>query len=764
MEIVGSRGWVGSAWVIGLTLVLTFGCSSGARETGGQSVAEVKSASPDACRRSEDCVSGLCRAGRCAICDILDFDTDTADQVITSGQIIENRYVPAQLEIMRRHGERGLAVAAQLRGAPKNNVLISQAKFTPADVLNGSVAKPEPDDADAALSLQFPKAVCVDSLEEIDLPQARIERTDAHRASSSCAQEPKHDAATVRIPVDGRDGIDDVKVCSVGGAPLGSGSGLLRECGVRVLDTPATPVADPCQSGTDLGTLKLGKGRSDASLDIQLPSTATLCLEVEGDREHLRGLTLDGAPLTTGSGARLRQVISAGHHTLGLGASGQFGGAELRARWVSGVFEPSSVVQDDGLTLSGADELPDVVPPGSSTKLSAHVDVASERRCKDDLALRYEFRIYSPSTCSLVRGLTGIVDIQAGLGADISASWDGKDSTGKQLPDGDYLWDVQTVLGEVHGKAKNRKFHDVGSVTSPFRRVRVWGQVSPEDCRKLVRSAIAAAGITDADDRFDVTRNMLRCGADTPSACEIDFFALVNLQRRQLATAILKDTLSPAQYLAVEQDRSRKVRLADDDRSWLAAFCAGDADQDLIPDAFDQCPATPLLTATDDHGCTDSRLPPAPSHDDVRRMLDMMKIAAAPGCSRSAVPMGSRVLSASQNADRSLHLVLAKEKAASAACQVWYSLEGPARVVIGADTAVTIIEELGVGVVGPGLVPAGETDTTIEYDVAPEALGIGGRGNSQFLDWYDVSFRVRTILGNGLQSPDSAGAPVLVGR
>lgn len=754
----GKRGWVARclAPLSFLTMASSVACStstSPVEATGDASSALIE----DGCARDEDCVSGICRAGTCAVCNTLTFDSDTAEHALPHGRSLENAYTPAHLSVKRKHGKRGLGVAYRVgSGAQANNVLISQAEFTEQEILAEQVARPKLDSSSATLELQFPSPVCLASYLEVNLKSGRVEAGSLQRCASTCASDRRRDSSTLKLPIDAGDGLDSVKVCRQGSAPLGSGSHLGLECGVEVVGGGGEPVVDPCADGTEIGSLRLSRGQRTRTLPLALVQASSLCIKVEGDRSRLKAVELDGVKLEHGGRAPIRAVVAPGSHSLSVKGHADCQGAQVRVYAVPGFFDPRSVVARDGLELRAADEVPDVVPRPGSTTLSAAVSVDQQVRCDDGLSLDYEFRIYSPSTCAIVRSLRGTAKANAGATSTISAQWDGKDAAGQLVPDGDYLWTVEVALERHAGHGGRRKTSKVSKLTAPFRRVRVWGAVGVEECRDAVRTAIAASGIANPDERFDVVRNMLRCGADTPSACEIDYFTLVNLQRRESANAILEDRVSPAQYLALQYDRSRKVRRADNDRGWLAAFCAGDDDRDLVPDAFDRCPQTPPLTPTDDHGCTDNTLPEAPDRDEVRRMFGGMKVAAAPDCPRDALPRSSAVLLASQPPNRALHVALRRETRMPEGCPVWYELRGTATAAAGTSSARYVVEQSIVAIVGPGMVPSAMDATTIDYDITPEALGFAEYADDEFFEWQELNVSVRTIIGNGHRSADGA--------
>lgn len=97
--------------------------------------------------------------------------------------------------------------------------------------------------------------------------------------------------------------------------------------------------------------------------------------------------------------------------------------------------------------------------------------------------------------------------------------------------------------------------------------------------------------------------------------------------------------MTPAQYVALSRDRTRKLRTAEDDSRRARDLCEGrDSDGDWVLDNVDRCPNTPDLVATDDVGCPLTSLPPGPSQDDVVAGLGHMNLWIDPHCSNAPVP------------------------------------------------------------------------------------------------------------------------------
>ena len=131
--------------------------------------------------------------------------------------------------------------------------------------------------------------------------------------------------------------------------------------------------------------------------------------------------------------------------------------------------------------------------------------------------------------------------------------------------------------------------------------------------------------------RFQVL--LAACGGPGLDACAARVQGAINADRFLAAQRIAAQQFSPAQYLALLRDRTRKQDLLRADGG--VRFCellGHDADGDLVADERDACPGTPLLTPTDDAGCTDPTLPEAPPASLVRTALESANLLLDPGC------------------------------------------------------------------------------------------------------------------------------------
>ncbi|HEY4103804.1 MAG TPA: hypothetical protein VGM44_07930 [Polyangiaceae bacterium] len=152
-----------------------------------------------------------------------------------------------------------------------------------------------------------------------------------------------------------------------------------------------------------------------------------------------------------------------------------------------------------------------------------------------------------------------------------------------------------------------------------------------QDCANSIR---APADLTGKAQDEAYQRAIARfCSMTGSSECAIQMSARLNVEYSRIAGELLSNAISPAQFLALVRDRTRKHRAAQADANLSAALCRGeDADDDWIIDSRDHCSHTPELTATDDNGCTDSTLPEAPSADSVKTVLANTGFMYSPAC------------------------------------------------------------------------------------------------------------------------------------
>ncbi|HET9958354.1 MAG TPA: thrombospondin type 3 repeat-containing protein, partial [Polyangiaceae bacterium] len=156
--------------------------------------------------------------------------------------------------------------------------------------------------------------------------------------------------------------------------------------------------------------------------------------------------------------------------------------------------------------------------------------------------------------------------------------------------------------------------------------------------------------------------------------CEADLVAKINLDYHLAALQLASGTLSPAQYLAISRDRTRKRSVAQP----LAELCNmvnADTDGDLVPNARDACPNTPALTPTKDNGCTDTTLPSAPPASDVSKALGKITLLGSKYCQGAPAPTVPTFLKFAPFLLGWHDLVLAHVGNQPAGCPVYYHIQ-----------------------------------------------------------------------------------------
>lgn len=168
------------------------------------------------------------------------------------------------------------------------------------------------------------------------------------------------------------------------------------------------------------------------------------------------------------------------------------------------------------------------------------------------------------------------------------------------------------------------------------------------------------------------------CSAPGLSSCTNTLTARANVDYTSAARQVLAGLMTPAQYLALSRDRTRKLHSAETDtREGIKLCTAADADGDWVVDTADRCPKTPDLVATDDSGCPIAPLPAAPSADDVAKVLSKFHIALNPNCAGALVPervpAGGFYYPAYR--DRGTYILAGAVTNQPAGCPVWYEFE-----------------------------------------------------------------------------------------
>jgi len=234
------------------------------------------------------------------------------------------------------------------------------------------------------------------------------------------------------------------------------------------------------------------------------------------------------------------------------------------------------------------------------------------------------------------------------------------------------------------------------------------------------------------------------------------FVGAANADLAWLGRAVLSGSMQPAEYLARVRDRTRKMRESRKTPAMCAAFAAGDADGDLVPDADDECPDTPSLDRTDARGCPDTTpLPPAPSAAEVEKAAKALTIPVSKACVDAPSPGPASVVKAGLSPDgQSYLLAVTRASNQPAGCEVFYQVGIRMRnkaffFQMNSNTVFTRVFRERQAITGPLAQPEAMTfelrkaDTTVPWrDLTFRAVEPG-----------DISqryFHVRTVNGNGL--------------
>lgn len=253
-----------------------------------------------------------------------------------------------------------------------------------------------------------------------------------------------------------------------------------------------------------------------------------------------------------------------------------------------------------------------------------------------------------------------------------------------------------------------------------------------------------------------------RCSNPNGSACLNELRTRVNLDFTAAAIALASEQTTPAQMLATDSDRERKAKRFESDPVWAAQLCASaDDDGDLIVNASDQCPGTTALTPTNDQGCPDMTLPPAPSAADVKTALSHMGFALNSACSGAFVLPNATAgaFYRPSTLESGVFIFAGRVTNQPVGCPVWYvfdidevqlTSDPPGYVSVpGGRYLVTYMdrEESTALLARPTPVPTGY----IQFNPRPADVGSRGRLGSAPTH-VRVRFRVKVFNGGGMQS------------
>lgn len=244
------------------------------------------------------------------------------------------------------------------------------------------------------------------------------------------------------------------------------------------------------------------------------------------------------------------------------------------------------------------------------------------------------------------------------------------------------------------------------------------------------------------------------CSAPGISSCQAQLIGRANVDYTASAARMITKNFSPAQYLALSRDRSRKLRAAQEDAVVATRLCtAPDSDGDWVIDSLDRCPDTPDLTATDDEGCPVA-LPPAPSADDVARVLSSMHLIVNPRCQDAPmpgkVPAGAFYWPAFP--PRGTYILSGSVQNQLPGCPVWYEFD--IEELSGANAGFRYTVVFMDREANPNLVELGRPVPTGFIQFNPRPGDVGGRdrlartgGNA------GIRYRARAMNANGIRGP-----------
>ena len=246
------------------------------------------------------------------------------------------------------------------------------------------------------------------------------------------------------------------------------------------------------------------------------------------------------------------------------------------------------------------------------------------------------------------------------------------------------------------------------------------------------------------------------CLAPDATSCEVTFIANANFDRRTAAKRLVAGIFTPAQYLALVRDRSRKVSLAEKDASWTPAFCRGDAAGDLVPDDRDACAGTPPLTPTDNRGCTDSTLPAAPDPIKIKNDFDHSGLLISATCDGAREPLPPVITDVCLDRANLRYLfTVSKDLQQPSRCQLWYQMTTFAveRFEAREKFNAFLTFERGQAVAQTATTVTVPLPLTCDPTVETPGDGLSWPCDEVNGDAFNTIIAVRAVNGNGQQSP-----------
>jgi hypothetical protein len=247
----------------------------------------------------------------------------------------------------------------------------------------------------------------------------------------------------------------------------------------------------------------------------------------------------------------------------------------------------------------------------------------------------------------------------------------------------------------------------------------------------------------------DIARYCTMLGVDV---CEADLTGRANAEYTQAAGALFGKLFTPAEYLALVNDRADKLAAAEDDSLLAHEICAEpDADGDWVPDDRDDCDDTPPLVATTDDGCTDSNLPQAPSAEDMAAVFERGGFISNLACSGAKIlpklPAGGFYYPGDR--PRGTYILAGRVINQPEGCLVWYyfDVEQTYNDVTSRYIVAFSEREEATALVGSAEpVPGG----FIQFN--PRPADAGTRGKLGKAGGKHVRYRVKAMNGGGMQT------------
>lgn len=247
---------------------------------------------------------------------------------------------------------------------------------------------------------------------------------------------------------------------------------------------------------------------------------------------------------------------------------------------------------------------------------------------------------------------------------------------------------------------------------------------------------------------------------------ELAFFQAVNRDYSRLARLLIAEKITPAVYLQMVRDRTRKSERARKDPSWAASWICGDYDGDLVPNDRDGGPNTPDLRPTDDRGRATNEPPPkAPSAVDVREALSRLKFRFAPKCQNAPAPLGVEVgdLRFVGPQKGVFSVTVSREKNQSPGCEVFYQVSvrvvRTVNLVIPPTSYADFVfrdsddQQAGPGNLNSRVFQISKADPKLSESMRRALFELTfGLKPQETIEFTTFDVRVRTIAPNGLAS------------